>query len=157
MRGRAGSALDPAAVFLDVSAFDRRPGDHVRALLAVALAGELAIGVVERLAVDVLRVVGQMAAHRRRQIGIVAVGHCTLAYSQISRRRTRRTSASVGARVAPSRRNDLRLNQSAAIRSAHGREFAMPNLRSPAGYSSRPGAALPRTPNSSDFTPKAAI
>jgi len=32
-------------------------------------------GMTERLAIDVLRVRGKMAAHRARELGIVAIGH----------------------------------------------------------------------------------
>ena len=65
----------PTCRLLDVGALDRRPGDHMRALFAVDLAGMRGIGMVERLAIDVLRMLGQMVAHGRRQIVIDAIWH----------------------------------------------------------------------------------
>jgi len=61
-RLRALARLPPIAN-VDVTALDRRPGDLVRALFAIYFAGMGSEGMIERLAVDVLRVVGQMIAY----------------------------------------------------------------------------------------------
>ena len=53
-----------------------RSADHPDEELTVGFAGVGGIGVVEGFAVNVLRVVGQMAAHGRRQIDIGSVRHC---------------------------------------------------------------------------------
>jgi len=47
----------------------------VGALFAIYFAGMGSEGMVECLAVDVLRVVGQMIAYRRRQVAVDAVRH----------------------------------------------------------------------------------
>jgi hypothetical protein len=54
---------------------DRRPGDAVRGLFLARLSGMGREGMVERLAIDILRVLGKMVPHRRREIGIFPVRH----------------------------------------------------------------------------------
>ena len=65
----------PEIAGLDVAALDRRPGDHVRAPFAILFAGMGGVGVVERLAIDGLRVLGQMVADGGRQVAVHAIRH----------------------------------------------------------------------------------
>ena len=72
--------VDPFGVVvgLHVAAFHRRPGDHMRALLAIDLAGMRGISMIEGIAVEVLGLRRQVIAHRCRQIEIVAIRHVTV-------------------------------------------------------------------------------
>ena len=47
----------------------------MRGFLLALLAGMRRESVIERRAIDVLGVIGKMAAHRRREVGIVPIGH----------------------------------------------------------------------------------
>jgi len=55
---------DPFVPHLHLAAFDHRPGDAVGGVFLARVANVGFMGVIERLAVDVLRVFGQMVAHR---------------------------------------------------------------------------------------------
>jgi hypothetical protein len=57
--------FDPLASRLHVAPFDRRPRDAVRSLLLAWIAHMSIKGVVEGLAIDVLRMFRKMAADRR--------------------------------------------------------------------------------------------
>src|SRR5665213_741200 len=72
--------VDPFGVVvgLHVAAFHRRPGDHMRALLAIDLAGMRRISMIEGIAVEVLGLRRQVIAHRCGQIEIVAIRHVTV-------------------------------------------------------------------------------
>jgi hypothetical protein len=64
-RGGPSRPLHPCVADLDVALLDGGPGDAVGGLLLARAGGVLAPGGVERLAIDVLGVLGQAAARRR--------------------------------------------------------------------------------------------
>ena len=82
MRTRVAAAIlfppNPLVPRLYVAALDRRPGDAVGGLFLARVATMGFMGVIERLAVDVLCVLGQMVAHRRRKILVGSVGYRSL-------------------------------------------------------------------------------
>src|SRR5215813_3051679 len=67
--------VDPAVADLHVGPLHRRPGGAMRDLLLARVARMRFERMVERLAIDVLRMRRQMALHRLRQVGIAAIGH----------------------------------------------------------------------------------
>src|SRR5580658_6612269 len=69
------SLLDPLIADLLVGALDRRPGDAECGFLSAGVAGVRRVGVIERLAKNVLGMLGQMRANRGRQIGVDVVRH----------------------------------------------------------------------------------
>jgi len=66
---------DPLVVDLLVFAFHRRPGDAEGGFLLARIVRMGGVGVIERRAKNVLRVLGQMPADRWRQVGVDFVGH----------------------------------------------------------------------------------
>ena len=68
-------ARNPIVAELDVGPLHGGPGNAMGRLFLPAFAGMRGPGVVERLAINVLRMVGQMIAHRRRQIVIDSIRH----------------------------------------------------------------------------------
>ena len=72
---RRAFARNPNIASLDVAAFDRSPSDHMGALFAIRLTGMSGEGMVERFAVYVLRVIGQVVPDGRRQIAVDAIRH----------------------------------------------------------------------------------
>ena len=58
------AACDPARADLDVRALHHGPGDAVRGLFLTHVAGICRIGVVERLAIDVLGMIWQVCADK---------------------------------------------------------------------------------------------
>src|SRR5215469_18148066 len=74
IRGSA-AALDPHVAFFHVTTFHGRPGDPMRGLLLPRIAAMGSERVIEGLAVDVLRVLRQMASNGRRQLEVMAVPH----------------------------------------------------------------------------------
>src|SRR5271170_7424612 len=69
---------DPLVVDLLVFAFHRRPGDAERGFLLAGVMRMGSVGVVERLAKDVLGVLRQVRADGRRQVGVDRIGHGVL-------------------------------------------------------------------------------
>src|SRR5262245_53834174 len=69
---RAG---DPTIADLHIGPLDGSPGDAVRPLLPVRLAGMRGERGVERLAIDVLGVRRKVTPHGARQIAVRCIGH----------------------------------------------------------------------------------
>jgi len=67
--------LHPRVADLLVFAFHRRPGDAEGGFLLARVVPMGGVGVIERLAKNVLCVLGQMRAHRWRQVGVLLIGH----------------------------------------------------------------------------------
>ena len=63
---------------LFVSSFDGGPGCAVRDLLLPHVAAMRGKGMIEGLAIDILRMRGQVAANRRREVGVGAIWHASL-------------------------------------------------------------------------------
>src|SRR5215469_12341148 len=71
----SAAALDPRVAFFHVTTFHGRPSDPMRGLLLARIAAMGSERVIEGLAVDVLRVLRQMASNGRRQLEVMAVRH----------------------------------------------------------------------------------
>jgi len=85
-----GAARHPFASDLGIGALDCRPGDTMRGLFLARLPGMGGKGMVERLAIDILRVLGKMAPHGWWEIGIVPVRHGTRSAAADQQHRPRR-------------------------------------------------------------------
>jgi len=53
---------DPLVVCFDVGSFDGGPGDYVRPFFAIEFSGVRRVSVIERFAINILGVFGQMAS-----------------------------------------------------------------------------------------------
>jgi hypothetical protein len=67
---RSSPLLHPRIAHLLVRAFHRRPGDAESGFLLAGIVRMGGVGVIERFAKNILRVIGQMGADRRGQIGV---------------------------------------------------------------------------------------
>ena len=67
---------NPRVVCLYIRTLDCCPGDHVRPLFAIEFSGMRRVRVIERFAVNIVGVLGQMFSDTRGQIGVHSVGHC---------------------------------------------------------------------------------
>jgi len=83
-KGYYGVSLDPVFTGLDVRTFHRRPGDPVRGFLLPGFPRMRGIGVIERLAINILGVFGKMSPDGSRQISIRWIGHQLLRASRPS-------------------------------------------------------------------------
>src|SRR3974377_1341979 len=79
-----GPPRNPAFSDLDVAPLDRAPGDPMRRLLLARVARVGREGMVERLAVDVLRMRRKVVPHGGRKVVVSAVGHQNTAHRQLS-------------------------------------------------------------------------
>lgn len=68
-------APDPACAGFDVGALDSRPGYAVRPFLSICFIRMRSVSVIERLAINILSVLGQMGPDGLRQIDIRRIGH----------------------------------------------------------------------------------
>lgn len=66
---------NPMIAIFRVGALDRGPGDAVGDFLAFGIGSMGSKGMVEGCAVDILSMLGQMTAHRWRQVHVSGIGH----------------------------------------------------------------------------------
>src|SRR5208282_2591931 len=74
-------APDPAVADLFVRPPDRGPGNPVSGFFLTDIAGMGRVGVVESLAIDILGVLRQMIADRRRQVFVRSIWHIRFSHA----------------------------------------------------------------------------